>query len=131
MNEQEKDGRDGILTLLDDVADHHQTPEEAQAELTGDGVNVSAFLARVQQAVDRQRKEERLAWRRVAQRNVEAFSRSEVVASRFATMSRAELEAMAQKYSSEVHFKNLEKQTDEDLRTLLADKARLEELGKT
>jgi len=130
MTERDKDDRDGILALLEDVADHDQTAEEAQEELAGDGVNVSTFLARIQQTVDRQTKEERLAWRREAQKNVEAFARSQNAAGRFATMSRSDLEAEARKYASEVHFRNLEEQTDDDLRTLLADRARLEELSK-
>jgi hypothetical protein len=130
MIDRDKEGREGILALLEDVADHDQTPEEAREELAGDGVNVSAFLARVQEAVDQQKKEERLAWRREAQKNVEAFIESQDVYARFAAMGRAQLEAEARRYASDIHFKNLEEQTDEDLRTLLADRARLEELSK-
>ena len=130
MSERDKEGREDVLALLEDVADHDQTPEEAQEELLGDGVNVSAFLARVQQVVDQQKKDERLAWKRDAERNAEAFKRSHDVRSRFASMNREQLQVEARRYASEIHFKNLEEQTDEDLRTLLADRARLEELSK-
>lgn len=37
-----------LAKLLDAVADHEQTPEEARAELEADGVDVNAFLARIQ-----------------------------------------------------------------------------------
>lgn len=130
MTRGDKEDREDILALLEDIADHDQTPEEAQDELAADGVNVSAFLARVQQAVDQQKQEERLAWKREAQRNVEAFRKSQDVRGRFAAMNRAQLELEARKYAGEVHFKNLQEQTDEDLRTLLADRARLGELTK-
>jgi hypothetical protein len=130
MTRRDKENREDVLALLEDIADHDQTPEEAQEELSGEGVNVSSFLAKIQQGINQQRKDERLAWRREAQKNVEAFMRSQDVSARFATMSRAQLEAEAQKYAIGLHFKNLEGQTDEDLRTLLADRARLEELSK-
>jgi|ERR1022692_48395 hypothetical protein len=130
MTKRDKEDREDVLALLEDVADHDQTPEEAQQELLGDGVNVSAFLARVQQAMDHQKKDERLAWRREAEKNTEDFKRSHDVRVRFASMSRAQLQVEARKYATETHFKKLEEQTDEDLRTLLADRARLEELSK-
>src|SRR5207244_9502115 len=98
--------REDVLALLEDIADHDQTPEEAQDELASDGVNVSAFLARVQQAVDHLKKEERLAWKREAQKNVEAFNNSQDVRGRFAAMSRAQLELEARRYAGEVHFRN-------------------------
>lgn len=44
-----------VLALLEDIADYAQTPDEAQEELVDDGVSVSAFLSRVQQAVDQQK----------------------------------------------------------------------------
>jgi hypothetical protein len=130
MTKRDKGAREDVLALLEDVADHDQTPDEAREELAGDSVNVSAFLARVQQTVDQQNKEERLVWRREAQKNVEAFNKSQDVYARFAAMGRAQLENEARRYASDIHFKNLEEQTDEDLRTLLADRARLEELSK-
>jgi hypothetical protein len=130
MTKRDKEDRKDVLALLEDVADHDQTLEEAQKELVDDGVNVSAFLSQVQQAVDRQKKAERLAWKREAERNIEAFRRSSDLSLRFASMSRAQLHAEARKYASEVHFKSLEEQTDDDLRTLLADRARLEEMEK-
>lgn len=130
MTKRDKGAREDVLALLEDVADHDQTPDEAREELAGDRVNVSAFLARVQQTVDQQNKEERLVWRREAQKNVEAFNKSQDVYARFAAMGRAQLENEARRYASDIHFKNLEEQTDEDLRTLLADRARLEELSK-
>ena len=45
-------------------------------------------------------------------------------------MTHSQLQAEASKYANEVHFRNLEEQTDDDLRTLLADRARLEEMEK-
>jgi len=130
MSKRDKEDRKDVLALLEDVADYDQTPEEAQQELVDDGVNVSAFLSQVQQAIDQQKKEDRLAWKREAEKNRQAFSRSTDVTLRFASMSHAQLHAAASQYANEVHFKNLEKQTDDDLRTLLADRARLEEMGK-
>lgn len=44
MTRGDKEDREDILALLEDIADHDQTPEEAQDELAADGVNVSAFL---------------------------------------------------------------------------------------
>lgn len=41
-----------------------------------------------------------------------------------------ELVAEAQRYSDQLHFKNFEEATDDDLRSQLADRARLEELAK-
>ena len=46
-----------------------------------------------------------------------------------AAMPRAALEAEARQYADELHFKNLEEVTDDDLRSQLADRARLEELA--
>jgi predicted AAA+ superfamily ATPase len=130
MTKRDKDDRDELLALLEDVADYEQSVDEAREELAADGVNVSAFLARVQRAVDEQKKEERLSWRNEAKRNAEQFEKSQGVASIFASMTRAELEAAAAPYAAELHYKNLKEHTDEDLRTLLEDRARLEALTK-
>jgi predicted AAA+ superfamily ATPase len=130
MTKRDKDERDEILALLEHVADYEQSVDEAREELAADGVNVSAFLARVQSAVDVQKKEERLSWRNEAKRNAEQFVDIQAATSIFASMSRAELEAAAAPYAAEFHYKNLKEHTDEDLRTLLEDRARLEALAK-
>lgn len=58
MTEQDKDAT-RLLALLAEAAEHEQTPEEANAELVADGVNVTAFLARVQEAVKQKKKNAR------------------------------------------------------------------------
>jgi hypothetical protein len=131
MTKQDKDEATRILALLVDAAEHEQTPEEAEQELIADGVNVTGFLARVHQAVQQKQKEERLAWRNDARRNADAFAQTEDMLDRFASMSREELVAEAQRHPDQLHFKNFEEATDDDLRTQLADRARLEELAKT
>lgn len=130
MTKPDKDEAKRILALLVDAAEHVQTPEEAEQELVADGVNVSGFLARVHQAVQQKQKEERLAWRSEARRNADAFEQTEDMSDRFASMTHAELVAEAQRYADQLHFKNFEEATDDDLRSQLADRARLEELAK-
>jgi len=77
------------------------------------------------------KKEERLSWRKDAAQNAEAFANShDVQTSMFASMTRAQLEAEALQSADRVHFKNLAAVTDDDLRTLLADRARLRALAK-
>ena len=131
MTKQDKDEAKRILALLVDTAEHDQTAEEAEQELIGDGVNVTGFLARVHQAVQQKQKDERLAWRNDARRNADAFSQTHDMFDRFASMTRAELVAEAYRYPDQLHFKNFEKATDDDLRSQLADRARLEELTKS
>lgn len=130
MTKQDKDEAKRILALLVDAAEHDQTPEEAEQELVADGVNVTGFLARVHQAVQQKQKEERLAWRNDARRNADAFAQTQDMSDRFASMTHAELVAEAQRYPDQLHFKNFEEASDDDLRSQLADRARLEELAK-
>ncbi|MBV8758833.1 MAG: hypothetical protein JO257_16210 [Deltaproteobacteria bacterium] len=130
MTKQDKDEAKRILALLADAAEHEQTAEEAEQELIADGVNVTGFLARVQQAVQQKQKEERLSWHKEARHNADAFSQTQDVSALFATMTHAQLVAEAQKYAAQLHFKNFDEATDEDLRTQLADLARLGELAK-
>lgn len=130
MTKQDKDEAKRILALLVDAAEHDQTPEEAEQELVADGVNVTGFLARVHQAVQQKQKEERLAWRNDARRNADAFAQTQDMSDRFAAMSHAELVAEAQRYPDQLHFKNFKEATADDLRSHLADRARLEELAK-
>jgi hypothetical protein len=130
MTKQDKDEAKRILALLVDAAEHDQTPEEAEQELVADGVNVTEFLARVHQAVQEKQKEERLAWRNDARRNADAFAQTQDVSDQFASMTRAELVAEAQRYPDRLHFKNFEEATEDDLRSQLADRARLEQLAK-
>lgn len=42
---------DRFMHLLESVADHDQTPEEALAELEADGVDVVAFLERIRRDI--------------------------------------------------------------------------------
>ena len=130
MTKQDKDEAKRILALLVDAAEHDQTPEEAEQELIADGVNITGFLARVHQAVQQKQKEERLAWRNDARRNADAFAQTHDMFDRFASMPRAELVAEAQRYPDQLHFKNFEEATDDDLRSQLADRARLAEFEK-
>lgn len=43
---------DRLKVLLEDAADHDQSAAEARRELRAEGVDVPAFLARVQAAAD-------------------------------------------------------------------------------
>jgi hypothetical protein len=130
MTKRDKDEAKRILALLMDAAEHDQTAEEAEQELIAHGVNVTGFLARVHQAVQQKRKDERLAWRGDARRHADAFAQTMDVSAAYAAMTHAQLVAEAQKYADQLHFKNLEEVTDDDLRTQLADRARLEQLKK-
>jgi len=130
MTKQDKDEAKRILALLVDAAEQEQTPEEAEKELIADGVNVTGFLARVHQAVQQKQKEERLAWRSESRRNADAFAQIDDMFDRFAAMNHSELVAEAQRYPDQLHFKNFEEATDDDLRSHLADRARLEELAR-
>jgi hypothetical protein len=130
MTEREKENGDEVMALFEETADHDQTAEEAQQELASEGVNVSAFLSRLQTAIDQKRKDERLAWRRDAQAKRERFGQTQEWVAPFLHMARSELLAAVGSQQDVVH-KNLEDQTDDDLRTLLADRARLGELKKT
>lgn len=120
-----------VLGLLLDAAEYEQTGEEAEEELLSEGVNVSGFLARVHEAAQKQQDEERLAWRRDARRNRDEFAKTQEVSAKYVTMTLAELRAEARKYAGELHFKGFEEATEDDLRTQLADHARLQELAKT
>ncbi len=130
MSKHDKEEAKRVLALLVDAAEHDQTPEEAEQELVADGVNVTGFLARVHQAVQQKQKEERLGWHNDARRNANAFAQTQDMFDRFASMNHAELVAQAQRYPDQLHFKNFDEATDDDLRTQLADRARLEELAK-
>ena len=129
MTEREKENGDEILALFEDPADHDQTAEEAQKELAAEGVNVSAFLSRLQTAIDEKKKQERLAWQRDAQAKRERFGETQEWLAPFRHMTRQELLAVVGSQEDVVH-KNFDEQTDADLRSLLADRARLEELKK-
>ena len=129
MTERDKEKRDGILALLEAASDYDQTADEAKVSLEGEGVNVSAFLARVQQAVDEKKKEERLGWRREAQAKRELFAETHELLLPFATMNRAELEAAVAEGERTFNM-NFKEHTDDDLRRILADRARLAELKK-
>jgi ferredoxin-NADP reductase len=130
MTKRDKDESKRILALLVDAADHEQTAEEAEEELLADGVNLTTFLASVHQAVQQQQKVDRLAWHHEARRNADEFAQTKQWTATYEAITRPELEAEARRYANEIHFKNFEKATDEDLRTQLADRARLEELAK-
>ena len=130
MTKRDKDEAKRILGLLVDAAEHDQTPDEAEAELVADGVNVTGFLARVHQSIQEKQKEERLSWRKDARRNADAFAQTRDMSAMYESMTRAELIAEAQKHHEQLHFKNFEEASDEDLRSQLADLARLEQLKK-
>lgn len=130
MTKRDKDEAKRILGLLVDAAEHDQTPDEAEAELVADGVNVTGFLARVHQAIQEKQKEERLSWREDARRNADAFAQTRDMSAMYESMTRAELISEAQKHHEQLHFKNFEEASDEDLRSQLADLARLEQLKK-
>src|SRR5688572_22198304 len=92
MTNRDKEKRDGILALLEAVSDYDQTADEAKKSLEAEGVDVSTFLARVQQAVDAKKKEVRLSWQREAHEKRERFANTQELLLPFANMSRAELE---------------------------------------
>lgn len=129
MTNRDKEKRDGILALLEAVSDYDQTADEAKKSLEADGVDVSKFLARVQQAVDAKKKEVRLSWQREAHEKRERFANTQELLLPFANMSRAELET-AVAAGERAFYMNFQEQTDDDLRRVLADRARLAELKK-
>ncbi len=129
MTNRDKEKGDGILALLEAVSDIDQTASEAKESLEADGVDVSSFLARVQQAVDAKKKQKRLAWQREAQEKRERFASTQEHLLPFADMTRAELEAAVAAGERAV-FMNFQENSDDDLRRILADRARLAELKK-
>lgn len=129
MTKRDKEKRDGVLALLEVASDYDQTAEEAKESLEAEGIDVPAFLARVQQAVDAKKQEERLDWKRDAQAKRERFAQTQELLLPFASMTRAELEAAVASGERAFHM-NLQQQSDDDLRTILADRARLVELKK-
>jgi hypothetical protein len=129
MTNRDKEKRDGILALLEAVSDYDQTASEAKESLEADGVDVSTFLARVQQSVDAKKKEGRLAWQREAQAKRERFASTQEDLLPFANLNRSELEAAVAAGERAV-FMKFQENTDDDLRRILADRARLAELKK-
>jgi hypothetical protein len=130
MAKRDEDEAKRLLGLLLESAEHEQTAEEAEEELLADGVNLSAFIGRVHDEVRQKQADARLAWRHQARRNADEFAQTEGLFAAYSAMGRTELVAEAKKYAADVHFKNFEEATDDDLRTLLADRARLEALEK-
>lgn len=129
MSEQTKDDAQRLLALLLDAAREDQTPDDAETELVASGVNVTAFLGRVQAAVQAKQKAERLAdWHNAADANAAAFADTHAEVARFAAMTHEQLVAEAQQHAHQLHFKNYETATDDDLRSALADLARLQAL---
>jgi len=49
----------------------------SSTELAAGGTNVSAFLSRLQTAIDQRKKEERLSWQQDAQKKRERFARTQ------------------------------------------------------
>ena len=121
-----------FLVMLANATDYEPTVEEAVQELNEEGVDIAAFLVRVQAVVNEAKTNERLSWRKDSQRNKDSFTQTNTpqLASKFGDMSRAELVANAQRHASQLHFKNFETATDDDLRTLLIDQATLEALSE-
>jgi vacuolar-type H+-ATPase subunit I/STV1 len=126
---------DVLNALLDFAEDHELEIGEAREELVREGVDVSAFLARVHNRVEQARKAERLQWQYEARRKREDFDSSRKKIEVVSKIGRSELLALlAQVYarnsSAHAHHKNLEELTDDDLRTALLDFLRLEEQGR-
>lgn len=120
---------------LDDLVDFahlsDDAPVDAEAELRSAGVDVSAFLAKVHEGIARVEDEERLAWLRAARETASKPERTRS-ASKYAGLSRAELEGLVRKRDvgggeASAYFHKLEKHTEEDLRTLLEDLDDLED----
>ena len=123
---------DVLDALLDFAEDHDLEADEAREELVRDGVDISAFLARVHNRVEHAQKVERLQWLHEAKRKREDFNSSRKKIEVIHKAGRPELLAqLAQVYarnpSAHAHHKNLEELTDDDLRTALLDFLRLEE----
>jgi hypothetical protein len=127
--------QDDLLdALLEFAEDYELETSEAREELVRDGVDISAFLARVHNRVDQVKKAERLRWQSEAKRNREAFEASRRTVD-IPRGGRAELIAqLAQAYARNpgvhAHHRNLEELTDDDLRTALVDLLRLEGQGQ-
>lgn len=59
-------GRDIVAARYEFADDYDQSLEEAEAELRDAGVDVKAFLDRIHARIEKQKDEERLAWRAAA-----------------------------------------------------------------
>jgi hypothetical protein len=127
MTKRDEAQRHGVLALLEAVSDYDVSAEEARESLRNEGVDVAAFLARVQQAVDAKEKDERLAWKQDAELKRKRFAQTSASVDIFAAMTRAQLEAAVNSGAAAFHM-NLQEQSDDDLRSILVDRARLEEL---
>jgi hypothetical protein len=123
MSQDTKKEALALHRLLDFAADAPLTPEEAKEELVRDGVDVDAAVSQALAFVAARRKEARLAWQTPALEKARAFR----AASRkrdYSGWDRADL--LREVRQIEVGgFRNFEEMTDDDLRTLLADRDEL------
>jgi hypothetical protein len=116
--------RDAIGAILSFATDEDQTPEEAAEELKAAGVDVEAFLARLDERVKEQEKAKRLAWLAEAQERVAKRKARRRPARDYSDMDHDALVKMLQERQAagqQVAFHKLEDLDDADLRTLLLD----------
>jgi len=118
--------RDPIAAMLTLSVEIEQSPADAEAELRELGVDVDLFLARVRQRRAQEDEHERLAWLRAARDSLETGVIP--VPSRYMTMDHEQLvdEFRRREQQAHAYFHKLERLTDDDLRSLLADLDELE-----
>lgn len=124
MASAKKPQRDSLDVLLEYSAEHDD-PETARAELEAEGVDVPAFLSKVKARIAAVQNEARLSWLHEAKRSQQPLKVSDRKAT-YSSMERAELEARLRARATAslqagAYFYKLESQSDDDLRSLLAD----------
>jgi hypothetical protein len=125
LSEPKKPVRDAVAALLDLAAGDEQTPEEAEAELRANGVDVDGFLGRLRTRLKNQAEEGRLAWLTSARAKLPKGGPTSILET-YKAMDRGSLVAefknrqtLAERAQAWHH--KLDEITDDDLRTLLMD----------
>ncbi len=115
-----------------------ESVEDLRARLRDEGVDPDQAVARVRQLVDEKLKESRLAWRQKARQERSGLAEGLAGVHSFAQWTREQMLARAREIMAGTrgaqpayaHFRNFERMTDEDLRSLLEDFERTTELEK-
>jgi hypothetical protein len=128
MGSQKKD-RDLVSALLELCEQHEPTDAEVDEELRAEGIDVPAFLARVDARVKEVQEEDRLALLRSAKEKAKARQ----ARPRSRLYDRMDHSALVAEYSKRqaanpqaaTFHRNFDEMTDDDLRTLLEDQDEL------
>jgi hypothetical protein len=106
-----------------------ESVEELRARLKGEGVDPDRVIQRVRQLVDTTMKRSRLAWREKARQERLGLAEGLASVRSFGQWTREQMLARARDIlagsrgvqPANAHFRNFERMTDEDLRSLLED----------